>query len=74
MPAATMIALLALTLLVTAYALWRLPVGTCSQCEHCRSEQLAKERELEAQAGRFYGIPQCPSCGRHHARGEPHRR
>lgn len=73
MPAETVIALLAVTLLATGWALWLLPVGRCAQCAHCRVEQLAKERETEAQAGRIYGIPLCQACGRHHARGEDHR-
>jgi hypothetical protein len=73
MPAETMIAILAATLLATGWALWLLPVGTCNQCAHCRVEKLAKEREAEAQVSRIYGIPLCQSCGRHHARGEDHR-
>lgn len=73
MPAETMIAILAATLLATGWALWLLPVGTCAQCEHCRFEKLARERETEAQVGRIYGIPRCPACGRHHQRGEDHR-
>jgi hypothetical protein len=72
MPAETMIALLAATLLATGWALWLLPVGTCAQCAHCQGEKLAKEREADAQLGRAYGIPLCPACGRHHRRGENH--
>lgn len=74
MAAETVILLLAFTLLATGLVLTRLPVGSCPQCTHCLSEQLAKEREEEALAGRFYGIPLCPACGRHHTREEPHRR
>lgn len=73
MPAETMISLLATTLLLTGWALWVLPVGTCSQCAHCRAEKLAKERDTEAEVSRIYGIPMCPACGRHHQRGEDHR-
>ncbi|TME10777.1 MAG: hypothetical protein E6I65_07940 [Chloroflexi bacterium] len=73
MPADTIIALLATTLLATGWALWLLPVGTCAECPHCRAEKLAHERADEARAGRLYGIPLCPACGRHHARGEKHR-
>ena len=69
----TVISLLAATLLATGWALWLLPVGRCSQCSHCQLERLAKERETEARASRVYGIPLCPSCGRHHAPGERHR-
>ena len=73
MPAETMISILAATLLVTGWGLVALPVGTCAHCPHCRVEKLAREREIEAQAGRIYGIPVCPACGRHHQRGEDHR-
>jgi len=72
--AETVILLLALTLLATGFVLWRLPVATCPQCSHCLMEKLAQEREEDALAGRFYGIPLCPGCGRHHTREEPHRR
>jgi hypothetical protein len=73
MPAETIIAMLSATLLATGWALWMLPVGTCAECPHCRAEKLARERADEARAGRFYGIPLCPACGRHHATGEKHR-
>jgi hypothetical protein len=69
-----MITILAFTLLATAFVLWRLPVGTCAECTHCRIERLAKEREVEAQAANFYGIPLCRSCGRYHPPEEAHRR
>ena len=65
MPAETIISVLAATLLATGWALWLLPVGTCAECP--------RERADEAVAGRIYGIPLCPACGRHHARGENHR-
>ena len=74
MAAETMISVLATTLLATGWVLWRLPVGTCSECEHCRTEQAVRERDYEAQASRVYGIPRCQACGRHHQRGEDHRR
>jgi hypothetical protein len=70
----TVILLLAFTLLLAGLVVWQLPVATCPQCVHCQSEKLAQEREEEAVAGRFYGIPLCPACGRHHTREEPHRR
>ena len=69
----TFISILALTLLATAWLLWLLPVGTCSQCPHCRVEQLARAREQEGQASPAYGAPFCPVCGRHHRREEDHR-
>lgn len=74
MTAETVVLLLALTLLMAGFVLWRLPVATCPQCSHCASERLARERQEEAMAGRFYGIPLCQACGRHHTREEPHRR
>ena len=73
MPAETMIAVLALTLLGTGVALWMLPVGTCAECAHCRQAKLARDRETEAQMGRIYGIPLCAACGRHHRPEEGHR-
>lgn len=69
-----MVPILALTLLLAAFVLWRLPVGTCSECVHCRMERLAKEREDEEHAASFYGIPLCRSCGRYHPPEEAHRR
>ena len=69
-----MITILALTLLVTAFVLWRLPVGTCAECLHCRMARLAKEREVEERAASFYGIPLCGACGRYHPPEEAHRR
>lgn len=74
MPAETLVPLLATTLLATGVILARLPVGQCAHCPHCAAEQLAKEREIETRASRFYGIPMCPACGGHHTREEPHRR
>ncbi|HET9850942.1 MAG TPA: hypothetical protein VFP56_00385 [Candidatus Limnocylindrales bacterium] len=73
MPAETMISILAATLLATGWALWFLPVGTCAQCAHCRAEGAATARESDVQLSGVYGIPTCPSCGRHHRRGEDHR-
>jgi hypothetical protein len=73
MPAEPMILLLGATLLLVGSLLARLPVGTCSQCSHCAAERLAKEREAEAHASRFYGIPVCRTCGRYHPREENHR-
>jgi hypothetical protein len=63
---------LALALLATGAVLYLLPVGTCSECGHCKLDRLQKERELEARAARFYGIPECPACGRHHDPREDH--
>ena len=73
MPAEALIPLLGATLLAVGALLARLPVGTCSQCSHCSAERLAREREAEAHASRFYGIPICRACGRYHANEENHR-
>ena len=73
MPAATMIYILGATLLAAGWALWLLPVGTCSECPHCRAEKLARQRADEARTSSFYGIPRCPSCGRHHQPEDGHR-
>ena len=73
MPAETMISVLAMTLLGTGWALWLLPIGKCRECPHCRVEELARERDTEAQVSRIYGIPLCAACGRHHRPEEPHR-
>ena len=43
--AQTVISILGLTMLGTAGLLALLPVGTCSQCSHCRLEKLAKQRD-----------------------------
>ena len=72
MPAATMISILAATLLATGWALWLLPVGNCSECPHCRAERLGRERADQARTARYYSIPLCQSCGRHHLPEEPH--
>lgn len=69
-----MITILAFTLLITGLLLSRLPVASCAQCEHCRLEQLAKEREHLDRIGRYYGLPQCNACRGYHAREAPHRR
>ena len=74
MPAETMVSVLATTLLATGWVLWLLPVGTCAQCEHCRMEKVASQRDHEAQVSRINGIPLCQACGRHHQRGEDHPR
>ena len=63
---------LAFTLLGVGAALSFLPVGTCSQCGHCKLEKLEKERELEARAAKFYGVPFCAICGRRHGPDEDH--
>ena len=59
MPAITMIYILGATLLAAGWALWLLPVGTCSECAHCRAEKLARQRTNEVRTARYYGIPLC---------------
>lgn len=63
---------LAFTLLGVGAALCFLPVGTCAQCGHCKLERMEKERQLEARAAKFYGIPFCAICGRRHSKDEDH--
>jgi hypothetical protein len=74
MPAETVIAVMGAALLATGALLAKLPVGTCPECAHCRAERVAREREAEARVSRFYGIPICRSCGRHHRPEEGHPR
>ena len=64
--------LLALTLLSVGAALCFLPVGTCSECGHCKLLKLEREREIEARAAKFYGVPLCATCGRRHNPDEDH--
>ena len=73
MPAETMIYILATTLLATGWALWLLPIGRCQECPHCRAEKVAQERANEIRTGRYFGIPLCPACGRHHLPEDGHR-
>jgi hypothetical protein len=64
--------LLAFTLLGVGAAISFLPVGTCSECGHCRLQKLEKERELETRAAKFYGVPLCIICGRRHNPEDDH--
>jgi hypothetical protein len=68
----TLNVVLGVALLAMGGILYLLPVGTCSECAHCRLVRLQRERDLEERAARFYGIPQCPACGRHHDPREDH--
>lgn len=68
----TMIRVLGATLLATAALLALLPVGTCSECDHCRQQRFVQEQERARRAERFYGIPRCSICGRHHDPSEDH--
>ena len=69
---ATVIRILGAALLLTAVLLALLPIGTCSECAHCRQERIRREQEQARLAERFYGIARCPICGRHHDAGEDH--
>jgi RNase P subunit RPR2 len=69
----TVIAILGLTMVGTASLLSLLPVGTCSQCNHCRLEQLARQRARELDTSRSYAVAFCAVCGRHHRPDEEHR-
>lgn len=68
----TLITVLAVALLGIGVVLYLLPIGTCSECGHCRLARLQRELETEERAARFYGIPRCPACGRHHDPREDH--
>lgn len=72
MGAESVISILAFTLLGVGGALWMLPVGNCTQCSHCKLEKMARERERETRAERFYSAPFCVVCGRHHRPDENH--
>lgn len=67
-----MVTVLAVALLGTGVVLYRLPVGTCAECGHCRLVKLPRELETEEKAARFYGIPRCSACGRYHNPREDH--
>jgi hypothetical protein len=62
---------LACSLLLIAFAVWRLPVGQCEQRAHYRLEQLraqqlheerARQRDTESTAA--FGVTRCERCGR----------
>jgi hypothetical protein len=71
--AQTVVSILGLTMLGTAGLLALLPVGTCSECNHCRLEKLSRKKEHELQTDRSYSAAFCPVCGRHHRADEEHR-
>jgi hypothetical protein len=62
----TLVTILAIALLVVGVVLFRLPVGTCAECAHCKVAKVQREFEIEERAARLYGIPRCRVCGRHH--------
>ena len=63
---------LSLTLIGVGLMVRMLPVGTCTECSHCRMERLHRQVEVEARTAKFYGIPQCAACGRYHDPAEDH--
>jgi hypothetical protein len=63
--------LLGALLLLTGFAMWRLPVGECDQCPHCRLERLRVQQEVEdrarardAESATALGVVRCDRCGR----------
>ena len=71
-PAESVISVLAVTLIGAAGLLSMLPVGTCVQCNHCRLEQLERERKHELQRQAAGEYPFCPVCGNRHRPDESH--
>jgi hypothetical protein len=67
-----MITILALALLGTGVVLYMLPVGTCPECAHCKLARAQRAMEQEERSARYYGIPLCPACRRHHDPREDH--
>ena len=64
------ISLLGTSLLGVAGLLYLLPVGTCSECGHCKLQKLARKHERELEAS--HAVPFCAVCGRHHRPDEDH--
>lgn len=69
----TVISILGLTMVGVAGLLSFLPVGTCSQCSHCRVEKLARQRDHEVDGARSLSASFCAVCRRHHRADEDHR-
>lgn len=69
----TVISILGLTMVGVAGLLSFLPVGTCSECPHCRLAKLAQKREHEVDGARSLSASFCAVCGRHHRADEEHR-
>lgn len=66
----TVVGLLGGFLLAVGSIVWRMPVGTCPECPHCRRERLERELEQQRQADldleNRYGLGRCRRCGRVH--------
>jgi hypothetical protein len=68
-----MYTILGLATIALATTMLALPVGTCSRCDHCRSDELRRRRQAEERASKLYGVPFCQVCGRIHGPDErPH--
>jgi hypothetical protein len=68
----SVISVLAVSLIGVAGLIWRLPVGTCPECTHCRVARLEKERQAQLQR-ESVGAPFCAVCGRRHESNEDHK-
>jgi hypothetical protein len=68
----TVISLLGTSLIAIAGLLYVLPVGTCSECGHCKLAKLTRKHERELEASRSVDAPVCRTCGRTHRTGEDH--
>ena len=66
------ISILGTSLIAIAGLLYVLPVGTCSECGHCRLARLTRQRERELEASRSAGTALCPICRRNHRPDEDH--
>lgn len=66
------ISILGTSLVAIAGLLYVLPVGTCSECGHCKLAKLTRQHERELQASRSAAGPMCPICGRNHRSDEDH--
>lgn len=67
----TLIAIAGWVLVGTAFAVSRLPIGSCRHCDHCRAEQAREAFERaqgtrEADLKQAYGVGRCRRCGQYH--------
>jgi hypothetical protein len=66
------ISILGFTMIGVAGLLRLLPVGTCSECPHCRLARFERERERGVDGARSMTASFCAVCGRHHRPDEDH--
>ena len=75
MEAMTVVALAAWFLMGIGLLVSRLPVGTCTECDHCRAVKARQdyERALDRDNDlkRLYGVGRCARCGQYHRIGGP---